>query len=134
LLQSVVDPNRLLERGLGRHGNKDGLNAKRIRQNWRERYFDLEHYLELRRQIKEAAVERKRAENLKFLKACMRPPSGRAAECLFVRRRLDTNSSVRTSRSYIAPQIPSEVKEIQLLEKMSFNETNLPVIMRLFVC
>jgi hypothetical protein len=46
LLRSVVDPNRLLERGLGRCGNKDGLNAKRIRRNWRERYFDLEHHLE----------------------------------------------------------------------------------------
>jgi hypothetical protein len=60
--------------------------------------------------------------------------------CLFGRLAdaslLDANAiqTLHSWRSYIAPQIHSEVKEIQLFEKMSFNETKLPVIMRLFVC
>jgi hypothetical protein len=35
---------------------------------------------------------------------------------------------------YIAPQIASEVKEIQRPVKMTFNQNELRVIMRLLVC
>jgi hypothetical protein len=59
--------------------------------------------------------------------------------CLFGRLAdaslLDANSiqTLHSWRRYIAPQIRSEVKEIQLREKMFFTETKVPVIMHLFV-
>jgi hypothetical protein len=56
-------------------------------------------------------------------------------QCLFlVRRQRNRRSSVRSYRSYIAPQIASEVKEIQRPAKITFNQIELRVIMRLLVC
>jgi hypothetical protein len=55
-------------------------------------------------------------------------------QCLFlVRRQRNRRSSVRSCRNYIAPQIASEVKEIQRPAKITFNQNELRVIMRLLV-
>jgi hypothetical protein len=99
----------------------------------------MEHHVEQRRwQNKEAEAEMNGAESRKYFKACMRPPciySWSGSQCLFlVRRQRNGRSSLRSCRYYIAPQIASEVKEIQRPAKMTFNQNELRVTMRLLVC